>query len=168
MHSPAVASDIDHVHQVLDDLSEGQRHDREVVAVEPENRNPDQESEDAGHKTADEDREQEAGKDTHTVLEAFAEKRAGERAHAHKARVPERKFAENPHHKVERHRHRRVDAERNQKAAQMAVDQSGRAGRLDQSEQDHQHQHGVEIVTGGLRHFFRLHLLHLPLRPSPE
>lgn len=46
---------VEAVENRADDLAEGQRHDGQIVAAQPQDRNTDQKAEDTGHQTADDD-----------------------------------------------------------------------------------------------------------------
>ncbi len=95
-----------HAHQqagdeLLDDLAEGQRHDGEVVAREPQHRNADQKADDGGEEGAHDHRQRQAhrcgGDHAH---EAHGGDDAGEGADAHEARVTETQVAQDAHREV--------------------------------------------------------------------
>ena len=117
MKSVRVNADDQAVYEILYDLSESQRDDRQIVAAETQNGNADQESRNSGEDRADNDRE----KQTEPLVgngvgERRRNDRAGECADAHEARVPERKFAHDADGQVQRDRHDNVTAGGNEPA----------------------------------------------------
>ena len=90
MQSGRIPADIQHVHQVLDDLPECERHDREIVSVQTQHGDTDQETEDARHNPSDQDCEQKTGKSTHGLFKYFTEKCARKSPDAHKTGMTQR------------------------------------------------------------------------------
>ena len=123
-----VDGDIQAVDHVSDDLAEGQRHDGQIVAAQPQHRNADQNARDAREHAAHDHGQKEAHGFVFKLEGAQHPARghdAGKRAHAHEARVAKAEFARYAHHEVERNRHDHPHADGHQLAAQRAGHAAG-------------------------------------------
>ena len=100
---------------ILDDLAEGQRHNGQIVAVEPQHRDPDQHAGDGGEHRANghaDHQPQRAG--DHDALQGHGGGHAGEGAHAHEARVTQTQLAGDSHHQIQRQGHHHIGADGHQ------------------------------------------------------
>ena len=159
----------------LDDLTESQGDNGQVVAVEPEHRDADEEAQQGGHRRPRRHGQRQAqGGEGHAVLEGQGHGGAGESADAHKARVAQAQLAGHAHHQVQGQGHDYVRADGDQLALQHGANApllEGAHKLHDQKGGDHQ-DICKEAAAGGALHLSKsFHLLHLTLspgRPCPE
>ena len=124
MQSVDVFDQINIVDDVLDDLAERQRYDRQIVAAQTQDRDTDQHACHACDQSADQDRQRETDPDrSQRFLCQDAERAADERAQAHEACVSEAQFAEDADGQVQGNCHDDIGTDRDEKS----LDQAGAA-----------------------------------------
>ena len=121
METAAVASQVNHIHYVFDNLSKGQRHDGQIVALQAQNRDADQDSEQSRAYGSNQNRQEKADSGHwNRRLHTAGEKRAGKGAHTHEARVSQAQLTGDTYRQVQRYRQDHIHAKRNQKSLQKA------------------------------------------------
>ena len=115
-------------HQLLDDLTEGQSHDGQIVALKPQHGSAHDEAGDGGEQRAHDhgDGQPQTGGGDH-IQQALRSDDAREGAHAHKASVAQTQFAQNTHRQVQGHGHGHIAADGNQQAGHGTVQNTGLA-----------------------------------------
>ena len=126
METVAVHAQIDHIDQILDDLTESQRHDSQIISPEPEHRDTDQHAADAGAYYAHQQRQCKAQRGyCNRLHHAFGKYRAGKCSHAHKSRMPQAQLTQDTYRQVQGNRQDHIDAQGDQDPLQKAGHMSG-------------------------------------------
>ena len=108
-----VDADVQIVDEGLDDLAEGEGHNGKVVAVEPQDRDADQQTDDRGQQRAACERDDKNPSVRNAgAVECGGDHRSGEGADAHESGVSEGKLAEHADREVQRQRHDDIGADR--------------------------------------------------------
>ena len=152
---------------VLHDLAEGQGHDGQIVAPQPQDRYADEESDDTGkHAAAEHGQQQPQEIIGNGILQKRRDDNSGKSADAHKAGMAQTQLTADTNQQVQGYGQRNVDADGNQQALHGAAQHSGRVGSLHHDEGDDNHKIGHEVGAGGL---VVQNLFHNPhLTPFPE
>ena len=151
------------VHNILDDLTEGQRHDGQIVTGQAQNGDADKEAEQTGHHTADHEGQQHCQRLRCGFVQHHIDQRAGEGTHAHEARMAETQLTKDADSQVQRDRQNDIGTDGHQLAGEGVGQQPHPAQNLDKDiKSDHDAQRD-EIALGGLLHIFQ-HSCHL--KPS--
>ena len=146
-----VDTEVQCVDDVLDDLTEREGDDREVVALQTKNRDTDEEAENGSGSGTDHNRDDEAKKRWHrTALHQHRPGRGGEGTDAHEAGVSEGQLTGDTDHEVQTHRHDAVDRERNEKSLDEGAHLSGIQENLDDDVREKHHTVGDHIRAEGL------------------
>ena len=168
----SVIADEQAVDQIRDDLAEGERHDGEVVTLEPQHRRTDEQAHDGGEDRADDHGDGKAHRRIGDRREqALRDDDAAERAYAHKARVAEAQLTEDADGQVQRDRHGHIAADGYEQTDRLAVEhpavlQNGH----DDEDGDHA-EVSREVDLGGLFQGLEFrcqlcHSCHLTLSPA--
>ena len=165
----AVETDVEVREDALDDLTEGKRHDGEIVAPEAQHRNADEKADDGGEHRADYHCDGETQRSARNdALQRHRRGRTHKRADAHKARVTERQLAHDADGEVERNRHDDIGADRHEHTAcRGGQDLLSGEDLEDDIGGDH---HGIRdahppVGFHACQNFF--HRFHLTLSPGP-
>ena len=152
MQAVRIPAEVHDVDDVLDDLTEGEGYDGEVVALEAEYRHAD---DDAGERRKDRaddhGNSQTQRSERDGVREAGRGDDAGERAYRHEAGMAERQLAEDADGQVERDRHDDIRADRHEQALDLARDHAARDERLYDDEcgdDDTERKQGIASASG--------------------
>ena len=146
MRTVIVDTEVQRVDDVLDDLTERKRDDREVVALQTKDRDTDQETEDSRCRCTDHNRDDETKKRWHrTALHQHRPGRGGEGTDAHEAGVAERQLTGDTDHEIQAHRHDAVNRERNEESLDEGADLPGVQEDLDDHIRKNHHTVGDHI-----------------------
>ena len=141
----AVHTDVQIIDDALDDLTERQRDDGQVVAVEAEHRDADEEARHGGAARAhDHGHQQPHRRGGKGGLEADRSHRA-RKAHAHKARVPQRELAQNANRQVQGQGHDHISADRHQLPLKGGAQPAPCAQRLEDHKGSDHHDVGQTV-----------------------
>ena len=115
-------------HKLLDDLAEGQSHDGQIVALEPQHGSTHDEAGDGGEQRAHDhgDGQPQTGGGDH-IQQALRSDDAREGTYAHKARMPQTQLTKDAHRQVQGHSHRHIAADGDQQAGHGTVQNTGLA-----------------------------------------
>ena len=115
MEAGTVLADIDVADDVLEDFTEGQGDDCQVVAPEAKHRYADNHTGHTCHQAAAHHGQHQAQSVAfHHASEASGNDYAYKGAHTHKARMAQTQLTGNAHHQIQRHRHHNVGTDGNQ------------------------------------------------------
>ena len=123
MEAIAVSSDKQHIYQVLDNLTESQGHNRQIVAPQPQHRDTDEHAEEGCHQSADDQGQHKPQQAVgNGILHTFGKESAGKGAHAHKSRMAQAQFPQHAYHQVQGNCQDYIVAEGNQQSLQGTGD----------------------------------------------
>ena len=114
MHALRVHAEIERIDDILHNLAERKRHNREVVALQPEHRDADQEAEEGRHCRADQYGEHKIETARELTRHQIRKERGAEGTDTHETGVSEGQFARNADHQIQADRENRIGAERHQ------------------------------------------------------
>ena len=89
----------------LDDLAAGQRHDGQIVTLEPQGRQAHQQAHHRRRHAAQQHGQRHPHSDGDALRQLNGEQAAGEQAHGHEARMAQRQLTQQAHHQIQGHRH---------------------------------------------------------------
>ena len=157
MQAALVEAEVHDVYDVLDDLTEGEGYDSEVVALEAEYRHADDDARDSRKDRADDYRDRQTQRrQRNDVREAGRGDDAGERADRHEARVAERQLTEDADGQVERNSHNDIGADRHEQTLDLAREHAARDERLHDDEcgdDDTERKQGIASALGRRKGF---------------
>ncbi len=163
-----IGADIHIADDILHDLAEGQGHDGQIVAPQPQDGNADEEADDGSQQTADENgnNHQQNGV-TDVLVQKGNGHNAGKRADAHKTGMAQAQLAADAHQKVQGNRQGDVDTDGNQVTIDRAAQHSGSVQKLHDNKRRNDHKIGDSVGPGGFvfQHIFHSH--HLTPSPGP-
>ena len=102
METAAVSSDEQHVYQVFNNLAEGQGHNRQIIAPQPQHRDTDEHAEEGCRKSADNQGQNKPQQAVgNGILHTFGKEGAGKGSHAHKSRMAQAQLSQHAYHQVQ-------------------------------------------------------------------
>ena len=167
MDSGIIYTQIQIAEDVLHDLAEGQSHDCQIVAPEPQHRDTDEEADDASQHTADDHAQHQAQRAAgHRLRQKGCGDDAGKRADTHKSGMAQAQFTADTHQQVQGHGQHNIGTGGNQEALGGAVQLSlGIENLKDHKRRSHQN------IGRGVFHLilnqFLFHGTHLTPSPGP-
>ena len=117
MKSLFIQADVKHIDDVLDDFTEGQRYDGQIITLQTKHRNAYNHTREGGADSSDHHGNGQAqGTEGNGVSQTGGDHDAGEGAHGHKARMPQGKLAQDTNGKVQGNGHHHIGADGNELA----------------------------------------------------
>ena len=168
MQAGAVQTDVQHIDDILDDLAEGQRDDREIVALEAQHRHADDHARNRSADAADDDRKREPQRlKGYCIGQRRGGHNAGKCAHRHEARMAERQLAQDADRQVERNREDDIGADRHEQALHQTGDRARREHGLHDNKGDDHDAEGQQRVPSRFGSGILFQFLHgvRPLKP---
>ena len=167
MEALGIGAGVEVADDVLHDLAEGQGHNGQIVAPQPQDRHTNEKAHNSGkHAAAEHGQQQPQEIIGDNIVQKRRENDAGKSADAHKTGMAQTQLAADAYQQVQRHRQRNIHTDGNQQTLHGAAQHSGGIRNLHQNKGGNNHQVGHKVGAGG---FVVQNLLHSPhLTPFPE
>ena len=164
MQALGIHAQVAGVHEVLDNLTESQCDDGQIIAGQTQDRDADQEAEDTSHNAAHHKGQQQRCRlGEGGVIQADPHQRTGKSAHAHKPGVAQAQLAQHADGQVQGDSHDNVCADRHQLTREGVGDHACGGQDLDQQIEADDDAKSDDVALGGAVQIFQVHRSHLTL-----
>ena len=151
MQTGIVQTEVHNVYKVLDDLTEGEGYDGEVVALEAQHRHADDNTRNRRKQSGNDHGDSQTQRcKRNRIRQTGGGDNARKRADRHKARMAERQLAEDADGQVERDRHDNIRADGHEQTLDLAGDAAARDGCLHDDVRNNDNAEAQQRVTSAL------------------